>query len=942
MAKKYKQIAVDYAKSVVDGEKIAGKEVILACERFLNDLERKDIELREFFPDLAINIMETTLVHQQGEDLDGNPLQGKPFILEPFQVFIVYNLLGFFFKGTDERRYKEAFIMLGRKNGKALSLDTDIPTPNGWKKMVDIHEGDYVFGADGKVAKVLYESEIFNKEMYLVTFEDGEQIKASADHIWTVKSRNSVKALKSGLTGYRQKTTFRADYRENDGWYDTDTKSMLKNFRHFRKDSKSWEYQYRVPMNKAVEYPEADLLIDPYTFGVWLGDGCKNKAHIVCSDLDKEEMMNNVASFGHTVKWYKRKNRTGDFGVDLVEGKATANFITKLRQLGVFNNKHIPDVYMTSSIEQRKLLLQGLMDTDGTVSKRGQCSFTQKDENFIKQVKELCASLGIKANYRRKEVTCNGKECEAFEITFFVDKSNSCFRLKRKHDLLKDELSKRMLAKSIINIEPIPNEPSKCIMVDNETHLYLCGKNYTTTHNTSLIAGLAWAVSILQRNSGSKCYIVANALKQAEEAFHFLTFSIKHKKVDQMFKINDNMREHSISYTFKKNDGTSDGSMEILAMPANPESQDSFNCNFAIADEVATYKRPAQYNRFKEAMKAYTNRLMVGITTAGDNENSFGYRRMDYGIKVVNNEVKDDSLFVFIARADKDENGDVDYTNPIQHEKANPNYNVTIRPKDILNDSLQAQNDPQQRKDFLSRSLNIYSTALKSYFDLEEFRASDNQYNWTLEELSKLPINWYGGADLSRMHDLTATALFGQYKDVDIIITHAFFPLPMASEKAEQDNIPLFGWQDDGWLTMCNSPTVNMGDVVNWFSEMRNKGFKIVQVGHDRKFAGEEYIPLMRQAKFNVVDQPQLFYVKSQGFRHIERSAKNKKLYYLHSEAYEYCVSNVRAVEKTDDAVQYEKVYPTQRIDLFDASVFACIRCIQDQEKQKKIGGWFG
>ena len=82
--------------------------------------------------------------------------------------------------------------------------------------------------------------------------------------------------------------------------------------------------------------------------------------------------------------------------------------------------------------------------------------------------------------------------------------------------------------------------------------------------------------------------------------------------------------------------------------------------------------------------------------------------------------------------------------------------------------------------------------------------------------------------------------------------------------------------------------------------------------------------------------------MKSQGFRHLERSAKNKKLYYLHSEAYEYCVSNVRAIEKIDDAVQYEKVNPTQRIDLFDASVFACIRCVQDQDKQKKVGGWFG
>ena len=457
---------------------------------------------------------------------------------------------------------------------------------------------------------------------------------------------------------------------------------------------------------------------------------------------------------------------------------------------------------------------------------------------------------------------------------------------------------------------------------------------------TSFAAALAWALSLLYRKSGAKTYIASAAMMQSLESFNFLKYNInrmgENQKDGGMVKIIDNNNEHSMEAQMD------DGSFFIRALAANPDAQDSLNCNIAIADEIHAFKQPKQYNLFKEAMKAYTNKLIIGISTAGDNEQLFLGQRLKYCRKILDGTVKDEQYFIFMCCAPEGiKDGSVDFTDPKIHEMANPAYGVSIRPNELMNDALQAQNDPQQRKDFFAKSLNVYTNALKAYFNIDEFRRSDEKYDWTIEQLSKLPIKWYGGADLSKLHDLTTAALFGNYKGVDIIITHAWFPVVAAHIKADQDNIPLFGWQDDGSLTMCNSPTVNHSDVVNWFVKMRDMGFKISQVGHDRKFCREYFIG-MKQARFKIIDQPQYYFKKSEGFRHIEKSAKDGNLYYLHSEAFEYCVENVSAVEKTDDMIQYEKIEPEQWIEICDASVLACVRYRENLERSKKGQEGFG
>ncbi|WP_222563214.1 terminase large subunit [Anaerococcus sp. HMSC065G05] len=453
---------------------------------------------------------------------------------------------------------------------------------------------------------------------------------------------------------------------------------------------------------------------------------------------------------------------------------------------------------------------------------------------------------------------------------------------------------------------------------------------------TSFSAALAFALGILDMANNSQVYIVGAVIKQALQAFNFIVSNIKAWGEKENFKILDNNNEHSIKREFKK------GSLSIEALV----DRDSLNANYIIMDELHEYKNASKYDRMKKATRAYTNKLIIGITTAGDNMNSFCYNRLVYCQKVINKsektgkyEIEDDKQFVFITKADQNEDGSVDFTNPKIHEMASPNFGVSIRPEDIMSDAMKAQNDPQTRKEFLAKDLNVYTSSLKSYFNLETFRSSDSKYDWTIDELIELDIDWYGGADLSKMHDLTAAALVGTYKGVDIIITHAFFPITRAYIKADEDQIPLFGWLDDGNLTMTNTDVVNYADIVNWFVDMRDRGFRIKQIGFDRKFADEFYL-MMKDKSFKIVDEPQLYINKSKGFRRIERKALSGELYYLHSSAYEYCVDNVHGVEKTDDMIQYEKILPNLRIDLFDASVFAEVRLINDLSNKEVWEDW--
>ena len=467
-----------------------------------------------------------------------------------------------------------------------------------------------------------------------------------------------------------------------------------------------------------------------------------------------------------------------------------------------------------------------------------------------------------------------------------------------------------------------------------------------------------WMLGLYYARSFSRIKTVAGSVQQNMEGFGFLGYNLHRlgltlrEDAIRGLRVLDSSLGHSFSGAIWN------GQISFDALAYKPDIFDAFNANLVHLDELELYRNAVPYGRLRDATKAYGNKLITATTTAGDDGTGFCAQRLDYCSKIVRGQITGedaDRTFVMIARADPDpDTGEVDYLSPLVHEQANPSWGVTIRPGDMAASALQAKNDPQMRKEFLTRSLNVFVSSYKAWFDVEEFRRSDARYDFTQAQLARLVPAWYGGADLSKLHDLTAAAIVGEIpaaraasaawtppEDVLCIVPHCWFPVVAAAEKADKDHIPLFGWRDDGWLDMPNEPSMDPTEPVKQFQAWKRAGFRIRKVGHDRKFA-RPYYTAMKKAGFSVVDQPQLYVQKSEGFRYIEHKAKIGCLYYCHAEPFDYCVGNVRAQEKVDDAIQYDKIDPQSRIDVFDCAVFGTVRFLIDTEKSGRGSGWYG
>lgn len=332
-------------------------------------------------------------------------------------------------------------VTMPPRHMKALADDTWIPTPDrGLVRMGNLKPGDTVFAGDGSPTKVLDVAHFQNRQMYRVVTDDGAEVLADEDHLWTVRLCRKRKT-----------------------WTVRNTKYLAE---------RASDRSPRLPEHGAIVMEDRDLPVAPYTLGLWLGDGTSRNNSITSAPEDMAFIRERIEDDGYQVL---RHNSAF--------GWTVSGLRKGLVQLGLLRNKHIPEEYFSASLEQRMSLLRGLVDSDGTITPTGQVLFQLKSKVLADGLRRLVHTLGRKAAIHRRTRVINDSPYTYYEVSFYLQ---SCAFLPRKAERTRDTEHRSRYLRSIEKTDI--RSDATCIAVAHPSKTFLCTEHCIVTHNSENFA----------------------------------------------------------------------------------------------------------------------------------------------------------------------------------------------------------------------------------------------------------------------------------------------------------------------------------------------------------------------------------------------------------------------------------------------------------------------
>lgn len=902
-------------------ERKVGKYERLARERHARDLalaarpegHPRGLWFDEAAAERVVTFIEHYCRHYEGE------WAGQKIKLEDWQKYdVIYPIFGW--KKTDGfRRFRTAYIELGRKNGKALALDTPIPTPGGWTTMGELAVGDTVFDETGAPATVLAATEVqIGRPCFRVAFSDGTSIVADAEHEWFTEAKNS------GLprTGLGPKSSWSQKHIR--------TTRRIRDTLKVAPESAKVEWNHRIPCAAPLQTPAANLSIPPYTLGAWLGDGNTSSACLTVSKTDNE-IPDAIREEGVSAERRRASNPNVDYYRLGSNGRSAAGRRTslqaKLRALGVLDNKHIPAPYLRASIEQRMQLLRGLMDTDGTAMKSGQCEFSTTLPALRDGVMELLRSLGFKPSFTETQPQITGRpeaDCAtAWRIQFWAYAGAKVFGLRRKNARLKPKppAATRTSRRQIVAVDPVPSVPVRCIQVSSPSSLFLAGEAMIPTHNSFLTSALSLYLLIADGEPGAQIYSAATkeqqativwrgAMEMAEQSkdlSRFLTIHGKKKKTGGTIFCD---RTHSF----------------FRPLGSDSQTQDGLNPHAQVIDELHAHQDHRVWNVLTTAMGARRQPINLVITTAGTyDKESIGWKQHEYGQNILDGAFEDDTFFAIICAIDEED----DPLDPENWGKANPNLGISVKVADMQQQAVAARRQPTFYNDFLRLRLNRWTQQVTRWLSVEKWRecqpltAEQALELRAVREEALAKKRCWGGLDLSQRLDLTAFVLAFPGED-DVVDLLCRFWLPEARVEAEEkDGRKHYAqWVREGWIRTTPGDVIDYAFIRREVNELAAK-YAIQEIAYDPHDAQQVATELGEQDGLTMVEFRQGFISMNEPSKAFETRVMSKKVRHGGDPVLAFAVGN--AVVRRDSAgnIKPDKERAKNKIDPVVAAIMA-------------------